>query len=62
MKEGSSSHEHMAPMAPDRESEQRRKPSGRFMFLHKTADSNFATMNEQGKTSMGHHGDEKVQH
>ena len=52
MKERSSSHEGMAPMAPDRESEHQRKPSGRFIFLHKTADSNFATINEQGKTSM----------
>ena len=52
MKEWSSSHERVAPMAPDRENEHQRKPSRRFIFLHKTADSNFATMNEQGKTSM----------
>ena len=51
MKERSSSHERMV-MAPDRENEHRRKPSRRFIFLHKTADSNVALINQQGKTSI----------
>ena len=52
MKEWSSSHERMAPMAPDRENEHQRKPSRRFIFLHKTADSKVAAISQQGKTSM----------
>ena len=38
--------------SPDRESEHQRKPSRRFIFLHKTANNNFATINEQRKTPM----------
>ena len=49
MEETSPYHERMTP---DREGEHQRKPSRRLIFLHKTADSDFATIYKQGKTSI----------